>query len=71
MTPDKLIDMVARTLGAEPSNPLIRKVVAAAILVVLEEADDAVLSVGDHAMVGDYANAIRALMPKSISKDDV
>ena len=36
----------------------------AAIAVVLEEAADAVGEVGDHAEVGAYINAIRALIPK-------
>lgn len=36
----------------------------AAIAVCMEEAADAVGEVGDHAEVGAYINAIRALAPK-------
>jgi hypothetical protein len=38
MTPDDLVERVARELGAEPSNPLIRERVGAAIRIALEEA---------------------------------
>lgn len=55
--PDDLVERVTRALDTWVDPEKVRD----AIDVVLEEAADAIGEVGDHAAVGAYIDAIRAL----------
>jgi hypothetical protein len=60
---DELREKVARALETWASDGFFRQA-DAAVAVVLEEAVDAVGTVGDHADAGAYITAIRDLIPK-------
>lgn len=58
MTPDRLHKKAVEAFQNKPFSEAIDAVIA----VVLEEAADAVGEVGDHADLGSYINAVRALV---------
>lgn len=79
MTTDDLVERVAKAMcgcegicftscGTEPcqmAEENYAKAARAAIAVCVEEAADAVGEVGDHAEVGAYINAIRAMIKRN------
>ena len=61
---DDLVEKVIDAMSNCGSETVGSRMARAAIAVCMEQAADAVGEVGDHAEVGAYINAVRALIPK-------